>query len=104
MNLGFPQELAHFMAAVTLTKQNVLPAFFFTPHLSSQAVQHLLQPRSVQLQRDGEQLLSEPEDQRLQLGNARQQLPGSGALVPRVRDGAGERDGGVKASKQCNAM
>lgn len=69
------------------------------PHLSSQAVQDQLQPGGAQLQRDGQQLLSEPEHQRLQLGHAGQQLPRSGALVLGVRDGAGERKTEERALK-----
>lgn len=81
----------NFYAACHLPKKNVLPVFSFPAHLLSQAVQHLLQSRSVQLQRDGEQLLSKAEDQRLQLGHVAQQLPGSAALVLGVRKGAGGR-------------
>lgn len=57
-----------------------------------QAVQDLQQPGDAELQTDGEQLLGEPEDQRLQLGHAGQQPPGSGALIRGVRDRAGERE------------
>lgn len=71
------------------------PVFFFfsfSPHLLRQTVQNLLQPGHVQLQRDRQQLLSQPEHQRLQLGHAGQQLPRSGALIPGVRDRSeGER-------------
>ena len=67
--------------------------FFFSPHLLRQTIQNLLQPGHVQLQRDRQQLLSQPEHQRLQLGHAGQQLPRSGALVPGVRDRSeGERE------------
>ncbi|KAF3837526.1 hypothetical protein F7725_004990 [Dissostichus mawsoni] len=53
----------------------------FPPHLLREAVEHRLQSGVVLLQRDGEQLLSESENERLQLGNVSQKLPGSGALL-----------------------
>lgn len=64
--------------------------FLFLPHLFRQAAQDLPQPGGVQLLRDGEQLLCEPEDQRLQLGHPCQQLLGSRALLLGVRDTSGE--------------
>lgn len=67
--------------------------FFFSPHLLRQTIQNLLQPGHVQLQRDRQQLLSQPEHKRLQLGHAGQQLPCSGALITGVRDRA-EGEGG----------
>lgn len=77
-------------------EQDVLFMCLCLPHLLNQAVQDLQQPAGVQLQRDGQQLLSEPEDQRLQLGNAGEQLLRSGAFILGVRDGAGER--GIKCT------
>lgn len=96
--------MCFFYGACYLSKKNVLPVFSFPAHLLSQAVQHLLQSSSVQLKRDGEKLLSESEDQRLQLGHVAQQLPGSAALVLGVRDGAGSRwrSKGVSLRKSKN--
>lgn len=64
----------------------------FSTHLLSQVLERPLQSASVKLQRRGQQLLREPKDQRLQLGDAGQHLSGSGALARGKGAGATHED------------